>query len=306
MGASPSPATGAGPSAAPDSTAAPGASAPSSGKVPRGPLSAFGLPFGGGPGFAAGPGSAASVSVASRSPSVDGSNVSLKTDDGWTRTIAVTADTKITKGGATIKVGDLAAGDHVRIAQTRASDGTYTVNAIIVVLPSLAGQVERDRRRHADGHPARRDDRDDPRHAAARPTRSTARRARCPISRSVPSSSPRARSGPTARSMPRWFAVASVAVAFQAARASVRASGAVVTGKGRRRAAPPRRAAQADRRAKGYDRGAVASGLRAAVDSQAVLTVAAFDGGDPDTPSRSQHDRSTRCSTMTAARTPSR
>ena len=141
VGASPSPATGAGPSAAPGSTAAPAASASPSGKVPRGPLSAFGLPFGGGPGFAGGPGFGGFGLGGITVTAVDGSNVSLKTDDGWTRTIAVTADTKITKGGATIKVGDLAAGDHVRIAQTRASDGTYTVNAIIVVLPSLAGQV---------------------------------------------------------------------------------------------------------------------------------------------------------------------
>jgi hypothetical protein len=141
MGASPAPATGAGPSAAPGSTAAPAASAPSTGKVPRGPLSAFGLPFGGGPGVGGGPGFGGFGLGGITVTAVDGSNVSLKTDDGWTRTIAVTADTKITKGGATIKVGDLAAGDHVRIAQTRASDGTYTVNAIIVVLPSLAGQV---------------------------------------------------------------------------------------------------------------------------------------------------------------------
>jgi hypothetical protein len=141
MGASPSPATGAGPSAAPGSTAAPAASAPSSGKGPRGPLSAFGLPFGGGPGVGGGPGFHGFGLGGITVTAVDGSNVSLKTDDGWTRTIAVTADTKITKGGATIKVGDLAGGDHVRIAQTRASDGTYTVNAIIVVLPSLAGQV---------------------------------------------------------------------------------------------------------------------------------------------------------------------
>jgi Domain of unknown function (DUF5666) len=141
MGASPSPATGAGPSAAPDATAVPGASAPAGGKVPRGPLSAFGLPFGGGPGFAGGPGFGGFGLGGITVTAVDGQKVSLKTDDGWTRTITVTADTKITKGGATIAVGDLAAGDHVRIAQTRASDGTYTVNAIIVVLPSLAGQV---------------------------------------------------------------------------------------------------------------------------------------------------------------------
>jgi hypothetical protein len=138
MGASPAPATGAGPSAAPDSTAVPGASAPANGKVPRGPLSAFGLPFGGGPDFGGlGGFGLGGITVTA----VDGQNVSLKTDDGWTRTIAVAADTKIAKGGATIGVADLAVGDHVRIAQTRASDGTYTVTAIIVVLPSLAGQV---------------------------------------------------------------------------------------------------------------------------------------------------------------------
>jgi hypothetical protein len=138
VGASPAPATGAGASPAPDPTAVPGASAPAGGRVPRGPLSAFGLPFGGGPGLGGlGGFGLGGITITG----VDRSNVSLKTDDGWTRTIAVTADTKITKGGATIKVGDLAVGDHVRIAQTRASDGTYTVNAIIVVLPSLAGQV---------------------------------------------------------------------------------------------------------------------------------------------------------------------
>jgi hypothetical protein len=72
---------------------------------------------------------------------VDGSAVSLKTDDGWTRTITVTGTTTITKGGATIAVGDLAVGDHIRFRQERAADGTYTVTAIVVVLPSVAGQV---------------------------------------------------------------------------------------------------------------------------------------------------------------------
>jgi len=72
---------------------------------------------------------------------VNGSDVSLKTDDGWTRTITVTGTTKITKGGATIKVGDLAAGDKVRLGEERATDGTYTVTAIVVVLPTVAGQV---------------------------------------------------------------------------------------------------------------------------------------------------------------------
>jgi hypothetical protein len=72
---------------------------------------------------------------------IDGSNVSLATDDGWTRTITVTSSTTITKGGATITVGDLAVGDTIRFAQTKASDGTYSITAIRVVLPQLGGRV---------------------------------------------------------------------------------------------------------------------------------------------------------------------
>jgi hypothetical protein len=71
------------------------------------------------------------------------SSISLKTDDGWTRTIAVTDSTTITKGGATIKVGDLAVGDQIRFAEEKASDGTYTVTAINVVLPTVSGQISK-------------------------------------------------------------------------------------------------------------------------------------------------------------------
>lgn len=73
--------------------------------------------------------------------SIDGSNLALKTEDGWTRTIAVTADTTITKAGATIAVGDLAVGDEIRFAQTKAADGTFTITKIVVVMPSLGGEV---------------------------------------------------------------------------------------------------------------------------------------------------------------------
>lgn len=72
---------------------------------------------------------------------VNGSNITLKTDDGWTRTIAVTSAMTITKGGATIAAGNLAVGDQVRFNQTRGSDGSFTVTAIQVVLPSVAGAV---------------------------------------------------------------------------------------------------------------------------------------------------------------------
>jgi hypothetical protein len=73
--------------------------------------------------------------------SITGNDLSLKTVDGWTRTITVTSSTKITKGGATIAVGDLAVDDEIRFSQTRNSDGTYTIDAIAVVLPKVGGEV---------------------------------------------------------------------------------------------------------------------------------------------------------------------
>jgi hypothetical protein len=72
---------------------------------------------------------------------IDGSNLSLATDDGWTRTIAVTSTTSITKSGATIALGDLAVGDQIRFSQTKGTDGTFTITAIHVVLPAIAGKV---------------------------------------------------------------------------------------------------------------------------------------------------------------------
>lgn len=72
---------------------------------------------------------------------VNGSSLSLKTDDGWTRTITATSATTITKGGATIKVGDIKVGDTIVFAQDRQSDGTYTVTAIEVVVPRIGGTV---------------------------------------------------------------------------------------------------------------------------------------------------------------------
>jgi hypothetical protein len=72
---------------------------------------------------------------------IDGSNLSLATDDGWTRTIAVTSTTTITKGGATIAAGDLKVGDQIRFGETKGADGTYTVTAIHVVMPTIAGKV---------------------------------------------------------------------------------------------------------------------------------------------------------------------
>jgi hypothetical protein len=73
--------------------------------------------------------------------SIAGSSLDLTTADGWTRTIAVTGTTTITKAGATITVSDLAVGDLIRFAETKATDGTYSITKIVVVMPSLAGSV---------------------------------------------------------------------------------------------------------------------------------------------------------------------
>jgi hypothetical protein len=72
---------------------------------------------------------------------VDGDKISLATDDGWTRTITVTADTTITKAGATIKASDLKVGDEIGFRQKKNDDGTYTITAITVRTPKAGGEV---------------------------------------------------------------------------------------------------------------------------------------------------------------------
>jgi hypothetical protein len=72
---------------------------------------------------------------------IDGSSLSLKTDDGWTRTIAVGGSTTITRGGQAIALGDLKVGDQIVFGETKATDGSYTVTVIKVVLPVVGGQV---------------------------------------------------------------------------------------------------------------------------------------------------------------------
>ena len=72
---------------------------------------------------------------------IDGARLSLETEDGWTRTITVTDDIEITKDGEAIELAGLAVGDRVRFAQSRADDGTYTIDRIAVVLPHVGGEV---------------------------------------------------------------------------------------------------------------------------------------------------------------------
>jgi hypothetical protein len=71
--------------------------------------------------------------------SISGNDVTLKTDDGWQRTITVTSDVKLTKGGQDIALAGLNVGDQVRVRQTRNDDGTYTVTALVVVVPTIKG-----------------------------------------------------------------------------------------------------------------------------------------------------------------------
>jgi Domain of unknown function (DUF5666) len=133
MGASPSPsspATGASP--APAASGDPG-------KGPNGDRGARGFGgFGfGGPGFDRGGFGLGGITITA----IDGSNLSLKTEDGWTRTIAVASDTAITRAGKTIAIGDLKVGDQIGFRQDRATDGTFTIKAINVILPSVSGKV---------------------------------------------------------------------------------------------------------------------------------------------------------------------
>lgn len=72
---------------------------------------------------------------------INGNDLTLKTADSWTRTITVTSATTITEAGQTIKVGDLQVGDAVRFSQTANADGTFTIDAIVVVTPSVGGTV---------------------------------------------------------------------------------------------------------------------------------------------------------------------
>lgn len=72
---------------------------------------------------------------------ISGSNISLRTDDGWTRTITVDDGTAVQVNGTAAKLGDLKVGDEIRFHQTRESNGTFTIDAIAVIPPHAGGQV---------------------------------------------------------------------------------------------------------------------------------------------------------------------
>lgn len=72
---------------------------------------------------------------------IDGSSLSLRTTNGWTRTISVGSDVEIMKGGDTIALSDLEVGDEIRLLETRNDDGTFTLERIVVVVPGVGGIV---------------------------------------------------------------------------------------------------------------------------------------------------------------------
>ncbi len=92
----------------------------------------------GGPGdHMGGPGRMGGITITA----ISGSNISLKTDDGWTRTITVDSGTTYESNGATIALSDLEVGQEIRFQQTRETDGTWTIDAIAVIPPHAGGTV---------------------------------------------------------------------------------------------------------------------------------------------------------------------
>ena len=154
FGASPSaaPAANSGSAPTPAASAAPGTNPGMSGGMPGGFPGGPGM-FGSAGGAWMSPGGVAGGQGGPGGPSmmalglsqititgIDGSKLDLKTDDGWTRTVDATGVT-IQRAGQTITVADLKVGDTIRLQEQRASDGTWSVTGIEVVLPTVDGTV---------------------------------------------------------------------------------------------------------------------------------------------------------------------
>jgi hypothetical protein len=72
---------------------------------------------------------------------ISGSAISLETEDGWSRTITVTDSTMVTRNGEAATLADLSVGDAIRFQQTRNADDSWTITAIAIELPRVAGTV---------------------------------------------------------------------------------------------------------------------------------------------------------------------
>jgi hypothetical protein len=90
-----------------------------------------GGPGGGGPG---GGGGGATISA------INGTQLTLVTADGWTRTLDASGVT-VMSGTTTIAASDLKVGDEIAIRQSRNFDGTNQVVEIDVVAPHVEGTV---------------------------------------------------------------------------------------------------------------------------------------------------------------------
>jgi hypothetical protein len=138
------PAFAAGASAAPQASTQPEADpgkGPKKDKAPKGAAGRAVPPGLSRQGIVGKPGGAGTVKGPVTITAIDGSNLSLETEDGWSRTITVTPTTTITKAGQTIAVSDLKVGDEIRLRQTRNDDGTFTITAIAVPTPTIGGEV---------------------------------------------------------------------------------------------------------------------------------------------------------------------
>ena len=131
------PPLGVGASAAPQASAKTDGDGPGNGKGPK--LDKLGKGFGAFPGFKGNGGAPVRGPITIKS--IVGSNLALGTDDGWARTITVTGDTKITKGGQPIALAGLSVGDEIRFSQTKNTDGSYTITSIVVPTPVAGGDV---------------------------------------------------------------------------------------------------------------------------------------------------------------------
>jgi len=113
------------------------------GAGPKGP-NGFGFGHRGGPGGPVGPDDGrpgrgrGPISITA----INGSQFSLKTGDGWTRTIDANGATITEAGGATITLGDLKVGDQVAFKQTRNADGTYKITDVTRIPPHAGGTVK--------------------------------------------------------------------------------------------------------------------------------------------------------------------
>src|SRR4029079_2202672 len=72
---------------------------------------------------------------------MSGNNSSLENAEGWTRTITVDSGTTYSKSGAPIALADLKVGDEIGFRQTHETNGTWTIDSIVVVLPRAGGAV---------------------------------------------------------------------------------------------------------------------------------------------------------------------